>query len=69
MVTVFDHDLIGSHDFLGKVEIPIHSLPLGKVPTPLSLVSDIVETGIRFSSFRENGPLPPARKGENSRVK
>ena len=45
VVTVFDHDLIGSHDFLGKVEIPIHSLPLGKVPTPLSLVSDFVETG------------------------
>ena len=30
VVTLYDFDLVGSHDFLGRVEVPIYTLPLDK---------------------------------------
>jgi hypothetical protein len=34
VVTLYDFDLVGSHDFLGRVEVPIYTLPLDKSPPP-----------------------------------
>ncbi len=33
VLTVYDHDIVGSHDFLGKVAVKINSLPMNQVNT------------------------------------
>ena len=44
VVTLYDFDLVGSHDFLGRVEVPIYTLPLDKSPPPSTVAPTRVPT-------------------------